>query len=107
MINDALDLIKRQQEQIKKLETIERFATKTIEKQTAEIERLNIRNKALTAITKNYDWKFAKVKVEAIKEFAWNLKSRYSTLESLDTICADEIREDIDNLVKEMTEVGE
>lgn len=36
----------------------------------AEIEMLNIRNKTLTAITKNYDWKFAKAKSEAIKEFA-------------------------------------
>lgn len=40
IISCALDLINRQKEQIKKLENIERFATKTIEKQEAEIERL-------------------------------------------------------------------
>ena len=44
-----------------------------INRQQAEIERLNIRNKALTDITKNYDWKFAKIKAEAIKEFAERL----------------------------------
>jgi hypothetical protein len=35
----ALDLINRQQAQIQKLENIERFATKIIEKQDAEIEK--------------------------------------------------------------------
>ena len=68
----------------------------------AEIERLNIRNKALTAITKNYDWKFKKAKSEAIKEFAGRLKEKatstfYEEHKYVDT-------EDIDNLVKEMTE---
>lgn len=52
MMNDK-DIIKRQQE---------------------EIQRLNIRNKTLAAIIKNYDWKFAKAKSEAIKEFAERLK---------------------------------
>ena len=62
----------------------------------AEIERLKIRNKTLSAITRNYDWKFAKVKSEAIKEFAERVKNE----------CESgwlEIREsDFDNLVKEM-----
>ena len=41
-----------------------------INRQKAEIERLQIKNKTLTEITKNYDWKFEKAKSEAIKEFA-------------------------------------
>ena len=72
-----------------------------IKRQKGEIERLNIRNKALTAIIKNYDWKFARAKSEAIKEFADRLKEHKILLKDghylVDAIC-------IDNLVKEMTE---
>lgn len=47
------DLINRQNEQIEKLEKVERFATKTIEKQEAEIER----------VIKEYAARLKKVKV--------------------------------------------
>ena len=83
MKKDALDLINRQQ---------------------AEIERLNIKNKALTAITKNYDWKFAKAKSEAIKEFAKRFKSEVAYCEA-DTDEMIWFEKNFDNLVKEMTEV--
>ena len=63
----------------------------------AEIERLNIRNKALTDITKNYDWKFAKAKSEARKEFAERLKKKANS-RSYCTIWVS----DVDNLLKEM-----
>ncbi len=80
-------------------------ALNLINRQQAEIERLNIRNKALAAITKNYDWKFVKAKSEAIKEF-WK---RFDKV-----LCENigpskrvywKISSDGDNLVKEMTEV--
>jgi hypothetical protein len=73
-----------------------------------EIERLNIRNKALTAITKNYDWKFAKAKAEAIKEFVERLTN--TICEKLDQSSDNpdgnnyhitDVYTDIDNLVKE------
>lgn len=80
LAKDALDLIKRQQTDIEKLEKIERFATKTIEKQTAEIERLNgllIENdKAFNKMTELYNKAFNRCKTaksEAIKEFAERL----------------------------------
>ena len=66
----------------------------------AEIERLNIRNKTLTAIIKNYDWKFAKAKSEAIKSFAERLKARireYIFISELEFQC-----DEVDILVKEM-----
>lgn len=72
-----------------------------INRQKAEIERLNIRNKALAHIIKNYDWKFAKAKTEAIKEFAERLKQIKTNLETLRMPL---LNMDIDNLVKEMTE---
>ena len=70
-----------------------------INRQKAEIERLNIRNKTLIDITKNYDWKFARAKSEAIKEFAHLVINR-SRNEVIYT-------SDIPDLVKEMTEVNE
>ena len=82
LMQDALDLINRQQ---------------------AEIERLNIRNKVLTEITKNYDWKFSKVKSEAIKEFAERLKAKGDRYAWVVGISKDEIN----HLVKEMTEGNE
>lgn len=65
----------------------------------AEIERLNVRNKTLAAIIKNYDWKFTNAKSEAIKEFAERLTEKADKygLKYWATV------EDIDNLVKEMT----
>jgi hypothetical protein len=47
-----------------------------ITEQKAEIENLQIRNKTLTDISQNYDWKFAKAKSEARKEFWERLKSK-------------------------------
>ena len=45
VVENALDLINRQKAEIEKLENIERIATKTIETQSAEIERLEAHNK--------------------------------------------------------------
>lgn len=76
-----------------------------INRQKAEIERLNIRNKTLIDITKNYDWKFARAKSEAIKEFAERLKEKLQWDTEFENMLVFET--DIDNLVKEMTEVNE
>lgn len=107
MIKDALDLIKRLQgENENKTMDIESLTSERdalqemVEEQKAEVEKLNIRNKALTAITKNYDWKFEKAKSEAIKEFAEVLKNRCDLYRGV-TLDLD----DIDGIVKEM--VGE
>jgi len=75
----------------------------------AEIERLQIRNKTLTDISKNYDWKFAKVKLEAIKEFADNLCDEINQIDTSKSYddkddIVEQILFKIDNLVKEMTE---
>ena len=69
----------------------------------AEIEKLQIRNKTLAAITKNYDWKFANAKYEAIKEFAERLKLRFSgTL-----YCnGGTVARAVDKIIKEMTQEG-
>lgn len=98
---DTLDLINRQKAEIKELKkVIETMTNEQLQlgfEHKAEIERLNIRNKALTDITKNYDWKFAKAKSEAIKEFAEKLKNCFCvSKEYLD------IMNIIDNLIKEM-----
>ena len=83
-----------------------------INRKDAEIERLQIRNKTLSAITRNYDWKFAKVKSEAIKEIAERLKKESSSCvtsangyEIYETKSYTIMATTIDNLVKEM--VGE
>jgi predicted RNase H-like nuclease (RuvC/YqgF family) len=88
-------------------EELMRLAAETIKSLTAEIERLNIRNKTLSAITRNYDWKFSKVKVEAYKEFAERLKAKGTPVtggkgfEDVYVMCSNLV---IDNLVKELTE---
>lgn len=83
-----------------------RLLEMVLDEKTAEIERLNIRNKALTAITKNYDWKFAKAKSEAIKEFAEKLEEKTELLQTTDYFDPCIVRavriSVIENLVKEM-----
>ena len=66
VIRSTLDLINRQKAEIEKCENIIRLADKTIEKQSAEIKRLEQENfdRSLTVET----WK-----VEAVKEFAERL----------------------------------
>ena len=110
LIRDALDLINRRNEEINAL-TVELQAMRGAansykmhyENAQAEIEKLQIRNKTLAAITKNYDWKFANAKSEAIKEFAERLKA----VAEYDDVCEEYSLHpsDIGNLVKEM--VGE
>ena len=79
---------------------LDKKALDLITRQKAEVERLQIRNKVLTEITKNYDWKFANAKSEAIKEFAERLKQMPSV-----TNCEYEwLHLDIDSLAKELTE---
>ncbi len=90
-------------EQTACVEIMKEGALALINRQKAEVERLNIRNKVLTAITKNYDWKFAKAKSEAIKEFAERLKDNYNVIFGRKAVSIAEI----DNLLKEMTEEKE
>ncbi len=100
-----------------------------LNRQKAEIERLKIRNKTLTEITNNYDWKFKKAKSEARKEFAERVKpifkemfdlmidddegkciiencKKHSSVPCMNEYCIKENKEawltKIDNLLKEM-----
>ena len=91
----TIDLINRQQAEIKKCENIIRLADKTIEKQSAEIKRLEQENfdRSLTVET----WKW-----EAVKEFAERLKKE--SFNGMNIVIPEEVVliDDIDNLVKEM-----
>ena len=106
---------------VKKLENIERFAIKTIEKQDAEIERYKSEHKDfvrklgdLHSMTIMVMDRRNEIKSEAIKEFAEKFKEKAG---SIVTSCQGyEIYEtkqyqisavNFDNLVKEMTEVSE
>jgi hypothetical protein len=91
---DRHDLISKLGDNI---DSLERIAFE----QQAEIERLQIRNKTLSAITRNYDWKFATAKAEAIKEFAERLKNDKELICD-DTYIESNLEEYVDNLVKEM-----
>lgn len=59
-----LDLINDQKAQIKQLENIERFATKTIEKQEAEIERLNVELVGMRGACESYKMHYDNAQVE-------------------------------------------
>lgn len=104
-INDALDLINRQQaendnweKQFRILDVECSRLEKKTEEQQAEIERLKNANDSFTDIGKLY----SEIKAEAIKEFAERLKERRGVnFPFTRTVFV----EDIDNLVKEM--VGE
>lgn len=86
--------------QIEKFEKIEHFATKTIDTQRAEIERLKHRKTELQIRNQELQHE----KSEAIKEFVERLKEhKWKTSGGFDVI---DIKS-IDNLVKEMTEVYE
>lgn len=77
---DALDLIKRQQAEIKELQEI-LGGTSKVQSQTCAV-----------------------VRAETVREFAERLKEIYCTFESFDLIYVDEIIETIEKLVREMTE---
>ena len=92
LVKATLDLINRQKAEIKKCENIIRLADKTIEKQSAEIKRLEQENfdRSLTVET----WK-----CEAVKEFAERLKAEKFEHQNFGGLI---YYEDVDNLVKEM-----
>lgn len=78
-----------------------------LEMQKAEIERLQLSNESLNEIIGDLldDWSSAieKAKIKAINEFAERLKEMPSVMN-----CEYEwLHTDIDNLIKEMTEVSE
>ena len=106
LLEDALDLINRQQAKIEELTGNLKFVRGTVERQKAEIERLQnecfcIANER-EAIKDCINTAVEEAKAEAIKEFAERLKEEAVTKCDWDN-CVDV--EDIDNLVKEM--VGE
>ncbi len=98
-----IDLINRQNETIDGLISAQETLQKHIEKQNAEIERLEQENHHFADIGKMY----SEVKAEVIKEFAERLKEEADGYD----FCGDGVIyqmvdiDDIDNLVEEM--VGE
>ncbi len=74
-----IDLINRQKAQIEKLEKVEHFATETIHKQAAEIEKsekeFNDKFNSLVASNVYLINRVGKAKTEAIKEFEQRLKT--------------------------------
>ena len=129
LIRDALDLINRQKAHIERLEKVEYFATKTIEKQTAEIERLKHILVSFMSEVENWEHKYGvdtsnipkiavlgtekencikQVKSEAYREFWMKLRTHGHKMMGSDwsgEFCAKAILvEDGDNLLKELTE---
>ena len=106
LLGNALDLINRKQKKIEKLEKIERLSIKIIEKQDVEIERLiNIKADELEkAGNKCFDAGYH----YGIIKFAERLTDRAELIKAnaFDSKWAIS-QDDIDNLVKEMTEVSE
>ena len=110
----SLDLINRQKAIIEKSEKVEHFADKAIETANAEIERLNIELQSMRSAANSYKMHYVTAKSEAIKEFAERLKENIRN--AIDTYYnsygggyyhAEDTIDDIDILVKEMTEVEE
>lgn len=85
-----------------------KVALNLINRQKAEIERLETENKEQDQAIINALHRMGQIRAEAIKEFAERLKRRHLRLRPCFGIvrcCLSET--DIDNLVKEMTEVPE
>ena len=112
---NALDLINRQKDKIKEFDerniiyrgTVE-WQAKEINRQNAEIERLNIESETLATQLKGAYEQIHKLnmeKSEAIKEFAERLKEKLQWDVEFDNKLVFE--SDVDSLVKEMTEVQE
>lgn len=85
-----------------------------INRQNAEIERLNIEFQSMRSAANSYKMPYETVKSEVIKEFAEKLKENIRN--AIDTYYnsygggyyhAEDTIDDIDNLAKEMTEVEE
>ena len=100
----TLDLINRLEKTNRKNERIIELADKTIETQKAEIERLQNAYKQCAWERDIFLDELKTAKSEAIKEFAERLKEE-ATVDDDSTWWVANI--DIDNLVKEMTEVNE
>lgn len=79
-----------------------------INRQKAEIERLNIELQSMRSAANSYKWHYETAKSEAIKEFAERLKTYAKELHIGDNISWLVLGVGrVDNLVKEMTEVSE
>ena len=85
-----------------------------INRQKEEIDRLNIELQSMRSAANSYKMHYETAKSEAIKEFAEKLKHEITS--AIDTYynsngggyyLAEDVIDDIDNLVKEMTEVSE
>lgn len=110
LIKNTLDLISRQRTEKEALIAGQETMSKYIEKQQAEIERLQVDNKTLENIIKNTFLEkagldidpLAEVKTEAIKEFAEKLNEKAQIADCFDSYNMVVGTHFIDNLLKEM-----
>ena len=106
LLKDALDLINRQQAEIKTLQERNVVLRGMIDTQKAEIERLIERNFELAEKGEAVCIAYKTAKAEAIKEFAERVKRHIDVghLRSPTEICFSELAvvNMLDNLVKEM-----
>lgn len=86
------------------MEDICGLALDLIDRQKAEIERLNIELQSMRNAANSYKMHYENAKSEAIKEFAERLKENYCFTDRWGKIIPIST---VDNLVKEMTEVEE
>ena len=82
--------------------TLAKNALSLINRQKAEIERLNRMYLTVCESLDKAEKQISTAKAEAIKEFAERLLGLYSTCTLADTICMDALGCDIKRLVKEM-----
>ena len=101
LLTNALDLIKRKDEQIESLIAGQETLQKYIAEKDTEIEKLQKENTELDGANILLTVTLQNAKSEAVKEFAERLKEKAKANEWNGTICG----LDIDNLVEEM--VGE
>ncbi len=99
----ALDLINRQKEQIKQLENIERFATKTIEKQTAEIEKLNVELVGMRGACESYKMHYDNAKAE-VERYEQLIPNKYCVCTRVGNgLIYSESSEDYDKIIGEIS----
>lgn len=109
LVGDLLRIIKSQKAHIEKFEKVEHFATKTIEKQTAEIERKTTECERLEIyMDELVKRKLKQVKSEAYREFAKKLLERLAIYEIAFLEVQDwSARNTIQQIVQEVKELTE
>lgn len=98
-----IDLINRQQAEIKQLETIERVATKTIEKQSAEIEKLNVELVGMRGACESYKMHYDNAQAE-VERYEQLIPNKYCVCTRVGNgLIYSESSEDYDKIIGEIS----